>query len=1067
MKDRMKRLSILCITAALCAGNVYAEELPAATGTELETHAESAQETVAAEAVAESTEAETEKEPETQTEPETQKETEQESTEAAQSESQTEKETSGRAENNESGETDRADTENTEVQGENQKHTDKETEKNPETEEERETEAATEKEAEKAGLTASDENGAVLKKEKLDVPETLTADGETRPVEYLQGVYKITVPSGSKTIQLTVPDQKEGEKISLTRWGGFLTESEKHWYLCPDDPEEGAFTQAGNVYIVNLDKFTLTMEDLTKEQLAVYGDLSEDISYAEILVTGEGRSELLLIEFDAESGKETEPVSEESTPEAESTETGTEANTSAETENGTEDGIAALADMEQAGEIATLSASASQIDSAYTSAGKNLSDSSKKVTPSVGSIGGEWEILGLSRSGKLDQDVIDKYLANVVSTLKENNGVLHEKKYTEYSRVILALTSLGVDVTNVGGYNLLKPLADFEKTKWQGVNGSIWALIAVDSHGYEFPQADAGVTQNSRDKLIEDILIQELSSGGWDISGKSADPDMTAMAIQSLAPYYSTNSDVKEAVDRGIDRLSAIQKSNGSFATYGSESSESCAQVIVALTAMGIDPNTDSRFVKNGKSVVDALLTYANADGSFRHVLDGDANQMATEQAYYALTAYERFTGGKTRLYDMTDVAMQSDKDKAATVQKLIAALPSTVKLTDKRQIEAARSMYDSLSDAQKALVTNYSKLEAAMKKLQELEKKGGSENGSGSGGGSGTGNKANTKKKKTTGSTKKVNLVSGGAGRVGGTSAGKTSSGKTAADAKEKESEKETEKTPEKTAEKKGGTKTEKEVTSLITEMNSLFRKTKTSEKLPDDAEGYTDAQKEQILDIYRTYSELTDVQKKEVEASSHYKDYEKAVESFKETNHYDKAADIDLRDNEEEILPWYVQVEASSLNVESSQAEQVSQALKGEGELLNLTDISLMDLLDNTEWEPDDLVRVSVPLADLGDYENVAVVHLKDDGSLEFIDGHIAGSRIEFDTDQFSRFGIAGYNGSMEDLMKPEESTQKPLWMYLIPGAGAAALLAILGAMRLSLSRKGKKKKGEERER
>ena len=140
----------------------------------------------------------------------------------------------------------------------------------------------------------ADSNGETLKKEKLDVPTVLPVDGETHPVEYLQGVYKITVPSGSKTIQLTVPDQKEGKKISLTRWGGFLTESEKHWYLCPDDPEEGSFTQNGNAYTVNLDKFTLTMEDLTKEQLAVYGDLSEDISYAEILVTGEGRSELHL-----------------------------------------------------------------------------------------------------------------------------------------------------------------------------------------------------------------------------------------------------------------------------------------------------------------------------------------------------------------------------------------------------------------------------------------------------------------------------------------------------------------------------------------------------------------------------------------------------------------------------------------------------------------------------------------------------------------------------------------------------------------------------------------------------
>ena len=595
-------------------------------------------------------------------------------------------------------------------------------------------------------------------------------------------------------------------------------------------------------------------------------------------------------------------------------------------------------------------------------------------------------------------------------------------------------------------------------------------MIAFDSHDYEIPQAASGKTQNSRDKLIQNILDQEVSGGGWDMSGRSADPDVTAMAIQALAPYYSTNAQVKAAVDRGLNKLSAMQKSNGSYATYGSETSESCSQVIVALTAMGIDPNTDSRFVKNGKSVIDALLTYATTDGSFAHVIKPDGkkepNQMATEQAYYALTAYERFTGGKTRLYDMTDVELPSDKEKAETAQKLIKAIPDNVKLADKSQIEAAKAMYDSLTTVQKSLVANYSKLEAAMKKLQELEKS--SSSGSESGSGSGSGKKtSSTTKKKTKGSTKKVNLVSGSSGKKGGTAAGKTASGKTAADAKEKESEKETEKTPEKTAEKKGGTKTEKEVTSLITEMNSLFRKTKTSEKLPDDAEDYTDAQKEQILDIYRTYSELTDAQKKEVEQGSHYKDYEKAVESFKETNHYDKEADIDLRDNEEEILPWYVQVEANSLNVESSQAEQVSQALKGEGELLNLTDISLMDLLDNTEWEPDDLVRVSVPLADLGDYENVAVVHLKDDGSLEFIDGHIAGSRIEFDTDQFSRFGIAGYNGSMEDLMKPEESTQKPLWMYLIPGAGAAALLVILGAMRLSLSRKGKKKTGEERER
>ena len=1063
MKDRMKRLSILFMTATLCTGTLYAQCEPVnAEATQPDTYAES---TVDAKVEAQSADnekpAESDKEQtgENETQPETAQVQETEST-APETESQTEAQTDhagssdgeSQAEATESqtstGETQTgtAESHTSETDAAQEKAADSKTGES-DTEETTREEEQEESDENLEELLVKDQAGNALKKEPFHLPKTLTAGTETYPVEYRQGVWKVTVPANCKTLQIIVPDQKENEELSFTKWGGYLTESDKHWYLCPDDPIQDAYTTQGNIYTIDLEKFTLSMEEITREQLAVYGDLAEDITYAEILLTGEGRSELLLVEFATEAMTEEDPEAE------------TEAATEETTEN--------LTEQEESAEIAALSASAGQVDTAYNAAGKNLSASAEKSTPTVGSINGDWQILGLARSGKLTDDVLNKYLANVISTLKENNGKLHDKRYTDYSRVVLALTSLGIDVTNVGGYNLLQPLSDYDQTVWQGVNGATWALIAFDSHDYEIPQAASGKTQNSRDKLIQNILDQEVSGGGWDLSGRSADPDVTAMAIQALAPYYSTNAQVKAAVDRGLNKLSAMQKSNGSYATYGSETSESCSQVIVALTAMGIDPNTDSRFVKNGKSVIDALLTYANADGSFKHVLKGDANQMATEQAYYALTAYERFTGGKTRLYDMTDVELPSDKEKAETTQKLITAIPDNVKLADKNQIEAAKAMYDSLTTVQKSLVTNYSKLEAAMKKLQELEKSSGSGSGSGSDSGSGSGNKTNTTKKKTKGSTKKVNLVSGSSGKKGGTAAGKTASGKTAADTKEKESEKETDKNATKTTEKKGGTKTEKEVTSLITEMNGLFRKTKTSEKLPENAEDYTDVQKEQILDIYRTYSELTDAQKKEVEESSHYQDYQKSVEGLKEVNHYDEAAGVDLRDNEEEILPWYVQVEASSLNVESSQAEQVSQALKGEGELLNLTDISLMDLLDNTEWEPDDLVRVSVPLADLGDYENVAVVHLKDDGSLEFIDGHIAGSRLEFDTDQFSRFGIAGYNGSMEDLMKPEESTQKPLWMYLIPGAGAAALLVILGAMRLSLSRKGKKKKGEERER
>ena len=150
-------------------------------------------------------------------------------------------------------------------------------------------------------LLVKDQAGNALKKEPFYLPKTLTAGTETYPVEYRQGVWKVTVPANCKTLQIIVPDQKENEELSFTKWGGYLTESDKHWYLCPDDPIQDAYTTQGNTYTIDLEKFTLSMEEITREQLAVYGDLAEDITYAEILLTGEGRSELLLVEFATEA----------------------------------------------------------------------------------------------------------------------------------------------------------------------------------------------------------------------------------------------------------------------------------------------------------------------------------------------------------------------------------------------------------------------------------------------------------------------------------------------------------------------------------------------------------------------------------------------------------------------------------------------------------------------------------------------------------------------------------------------------------------------------------------------
>lgn len=150
------------------------------------------------------------------------------------------------------------------------------------------------------------------------------------------------------------------------------------------------------------------------------------------------------------------------------------------------------------------------------------------------------------------------------------------------------------------------------------------------------------------------------------MSGSAADADMTAMVIQALAPYRE-DAKVKEALDKAVETLSKMQNSDGGFSTFsgnGNEkvpTAESTAQVIVALTALGIDPHTDSRFIKNGMSVVDALTTYFVEGGGFKHVADGTRDGMATEQGYYALTAYYRLLNKQNSLYDMTDVLIQEN----------------------------------------------------------------------------------------------------------------------------------------------------------------------------------------------------------------------------------------------------------------------------------------------------------------------------------------------------------------------------------------------------------------------
>ena len=301
--------------------------------------------------------------------------------------------------------------------------------------------------------------------------------------------------------------------------------------------------------------------------------------------------------------------------------------------------------------------------------------------PAFGTSAGEWTVLSLARGEYFNKDNVyfTDYYNRIVETVNTTaasvnmNGALHKIKSTENSRVIMALSSIGKDATAVGDWNLIAPFNDFNWIKKQGINGPIFALIALDTNDYETNDTTI------RQQCIEFILNAQLQDGGWALSGSTADPDITAMALQALAPYKS-QSNVATAAEEAISTLSAIQNSNGGYASWGTVNSESCAQVIVALTTWGINPDTDSRFVKNGKSVVDALLAhYLEDESAFEHVIDSGANGMATDQACYALAAYNRFVKGKTSLYDMSDVSFEEKDEVVLGKPKATLGLPAEI----------------------------------------------------------------------------------------------------------------------------------------------------------------------------------------------------------------------------------------------------------------------------------------------------------------------------------------------------------------------------------------------------
>ena len=311
------------------------------------------------------------------------------------------------------------------------------------------------------------------------------------------------------------------------------------------------------------------------------------------------------------------------------------------------------------GETPSWGALAAEVAAAQ-QAERGIADNQPLLTEDAfpaGSSVSDWTALALARAGIADDYA--GYLARLQACVERQyaeNGSLHDVKATEYHRIALTVAALGgdpasfgtksdgtaIDLVAEGTYNW-----QGDDLGGQGLNGWIFALLTMDAVGAEVP-ADA---RYSRQDMLDAIVSAQLPDGGFSLGGGTMDVDITAMALQALAPY---REQYQEVIDAALNALSAAQTVTGGFESWGAQSSESCAQVILALTALDIDPVEDGRFQKNQRNVVEALMDFRLSDGGFAHEKDGPLDAMACEQAMQSLTAMELRQQGEGRFFDLT-----------------------------------------------------------------------------------------------------------------------------------------------------------------------------------------------------------------------------------------------------------------------------------------------------------------------------------------------------------------------------------------------------------------------------
>lgn len=314
----------------------------------------------------------------------------------------------------------------------------------------------------------------------------------------------------------------------------------------------------------------------------------------------------------------------------------------------------------------------------------------------------DWLAIGISRFGfEEDYEAYLTALSQRVKALSDTDNA------TEWQRCAITASAMGGDPADLEGIDLVKGGVygrdENNSVGKQGLNGWIFALLTLDTMGYKTPEG----AEFGRERILDEIVSSQNTDGGFSLSKGESDIDITAMALQAIAPYYNdfSRDDVRKSVGKAVEYLSGKQDSSGTFG-----SAEADSQVVIALCSLGIDPEADSRFVKNA-DLLTALLYYQNSDGGFSHEKGGDSDELATGQALCALAAQKRFELTMRRIYDMREELSVLQREKLDGINGRLSDI------SDEESAEKALKLFNDLDCDERTYVRYGAELENAAEK--------------------------------------------------------------------------------------------------------------------------------------------------------------------------------------------------------------------------------------------------------------------------------------------------------------------------------------------------------------